>query len=463
MAHLRDLNRDFVTLCSQIVRIKDGKKPTRSGPGRSPDAEREITSLRAIQRASEQVYNALGKACTVHTTHSAQLCLEAKHVTSSQTQIRFDMAFNHLALSGSAMSGDPIWLAIESISNDPLAGGPQVIHNMLPRPPDDTLSELTKTLKRQEEVPSQLNTKKMKVTKSVTFTAWGSPRDPVIACEQESRSESVSTPDLRLPDLFTRRNFCVQVRKCSDQSRKDTSRDICIGVLERTSNCQHVVYLPPLSTANHVKKAISLEHLISRRTKTDQLGLLPQYEKLRLAKLLSIGVLQFQDTPWLSSGGWRSQDVVFFNTGDLEALQKSALTTPYLNVPVTSMADVQSIRSSASPAKSCLAPNALLFSLGIVLLELAYEAPLHSLQEPCDLEGSEESRYTEFFAARRLSKTLGSVLGSTYGQIVRKCLNCDFGCGDDLSEPALQVEFYRDVVCELQRLEEGFSKLQLGP
>ena len=465
MAHLRDLNRDFVTLCSQIVRIKDTNKPRRSGHSILPDAERTITDFKAIQSASEQIYNALGKACTVHTTHSAQLCLEAKRLTPDKAQIRFDMAFNHLVLSGSAMSSDLIWFSIESISSDSVASGPTMIHNPLWRSPDNTLAELSKTLKRQEEGPPPLNTKKLKVTKSVTCTTWGSSRDYVMAPKQESRSKSTLNPDPLLPDLCIRSNFCVQVRKCSDQSRND--RNVCIGVLERTSNCQHVVYLSPLIATNYVKKAISLAQLISPTSKKNQVGSLPQYEKLRLAILLSIGILQLQETSWLSRG-WRSQDVVFFNAGDINAggtgpLQKSALMTPYLNVPVTSAQNRQSIRPLASSAKSCLAPNALLYSLGIVLLELAYEAPLHSMQQPCDLEGGEGSRSIEFLAARRLSKTLGSVLGSTYGQIVRKCLSCDFGCGDDLSAPALQVEFYRDVVCELQRLEEGFSKLQLGP
>lgn len=446
VAHLRDLNRDFVTLSSQIIRIEEGNKLTGSRHGRVPDAEREITVFHAIQKASKQVYNALGKACTVHTTHSAQLCLEAKRVTSNQTQIRFDMAFNHLALNGSAMSGDPIWLAIESISSDFLASGPTVIPKILWRQPDDTLFELTKTLKRQQEVPAPFKIGKLKVTGSITSTTWGLPGKPIVACEQGSRSESGTTPDCPLPDLCTRSNFCVQLRKCSDQLRED--RDVCIGVLEKTSNSQHTVFLAPLSTTDSVKRAVSLEHLISPTSKTNQLGSLPQYEKLRLAKLLSVGILQFQDTPWLSSGGWRSQDVVFFTAGDVGPVRKLALTTPYLNVPVISAQN----RQPTSSGKVCLAPNALLYSLGVILLELAYEGPLHSLQEPCDSRGNEGIRYTEFFAARRLSKTLGSVLGSTYGQIVRKCLNCDFGCGDDLSEPALQVEFYRDVVCELQRL-----------
>jgi len=46
---------------------------------------------------------------------------------------------------------------------------------------------------------------------------------------------------------------------------------------------------------------------------------------------------------------------------------------------------------------------------------------------------------------------------------VRKCLGCDFGEGTtDLNDPALQAVFYRDVVCELERLEKGFAMLQLG-
>lgn len=455
MTRLRDLNRDFVTLSSQIVRIKDAdkpKKPTRSGDSRFPDAEREITGFQAIQRASGQVYNALGKACTVHTTHSAQLCLEAKHVTSNQAQIRFDMAFNHVALRGSAISGEPIWLAIEYISRRP------VVDNGLRRLPGDKLAELTKTLKHQEEVPPPSTVKKRKV-RGNTFTALGPSRD-IVTCEQASPSSSEVTPGPQLPDLYTRSNFCVQVRKRWDESHENG--DVCIGVLESTSNSRHVVYLAPPSTTDYAKKAITLTQLISLTSKTKQLESLPQYSKLRLARLLSVGVLQFHNTPWLT-GGWRSQEVVFFNAGDREALQKSALPSPYLNVPVTPTADLQPMSSSTNPSQGCLAPNALLHSLGVVLLELAYEAPLHSLQKPCDRQGSEESRYTEFFAARRLGKTLGSALGSTYGQIVRKCLNCDFGCGDDLSEPALQVEFYRDVVCELQRLEEKFNELQLGP
>jgi hypothetical protein len=45
---------------------------------------------------------------------------------------------------------------------------------------------------------------------------------------------------------------------------------------------------------------------------------------------------------------------------------------------------------------------------------------------------------------------------------VKKCLACDFGSGDNLNDPVLQAVFYRDIVNELERLEDVFAKLQLG-
>ena len=108
-----------------------------------------------------------------------------------------------------------------------------------------------------------------------------------------------------------------------------------------------------------------------------------------------------------------------------------------------------------------LAPNNVLFSLGVTLLELAYSSDLHALQQPTDLEDGRESRYTEFFIAKRLASNTIREMGGTYSNIVQKLLQCNFGCGDDLSDPKLQAVYYRDVVCELDRLERAFQELQL--
>jgi hypothetical protein len=57
---------------------------------------------------------------------------------------------------------------------------------------------------------------------------------------------------------------------------------------------------------------------------------------------------------------------------------------------------------------------------------------------------------------------MGRTLGLPYAKIVRRCLGCDFGEDTDLNAQSLQAAFYRDVVCELERLERAFAMLQLG-
>ena len=96
-----------------------------------------------------------------------------------------------------------------------------------------------------------------------------------------------------------------------------------------------------------------------------------------------------------------------------------------------------------------------------MLLELAFEAPLQSMRRASDLEGGQDDRHSEFFTAKRLRPTVSAKMGGRYGEVVRKCLYCDFGKGDDLNQPGLQEAFYSEVVCELEKLEDSFKGLQL--
>ena len=41
----------------------------------------------------------------------------------------------------------------------------------------------------------------------------------------------------------------------------------------------------------------------------------------------------------------------------------------------------------------------------------------------------------------------------------RKCLHCGLGQGDDLEDPLLRQSFYQEVICELEELETGLSKI----
>jgi hypothetical protein len=192
-----------------------------------------------------------------------------------------------------------------------------------------------------------------------------------------------------------------------------------------------------------------------------------QHERLRLARQLASAVLQYHATPLLKSS-WCSDDVVFFGTPESAS---SLSLTPYLKVQVGKSNKLEIDTSSQTSNETAnknngYIRNPYLFNLGIILIELAYQAPLLSLRSSQDPNPSQENSYTEFLIANRISKFLGSILGASYAEVVRKCLGYDFGeATTDLGDPGLQAVFYRDVVCELERLERlerEFAMLQLG-
>lgn len=254
-----------------------------------------------------------------------------------------------------------------------------------------------------------------------------------------------------------RRDFCDHLRRCIGQPT--AKRQACIGMLEATGRCKHLVYPLPSMLDGQYKRGTSLEGFLRSVQRKKTSYAFSQCDRLCLAKALALAVLQHYATPWLEIA-WRSQDVLIFGDPKVDMVTSGLdFGSPHLNVKVSA---TEQRRTGKSGASRSLAPNPLLFGLGVVLLEIAYLAPLRSLQQPCDLENGIENQYTDFFTARRLVSSIGREMGSSYGNIVKKLLHCDFGCGDDLSSRDLQAGYYKDVVCELDRLEQGFRQLQIG-
>jgi hypothetical protein len=100
-----------------------------------------------------------------------------------------------------------------------------------------------------------------------------------------------------------------------------------------------------------------------------------------------------------------------------------------------------------------LSRNELLFNLGVILLELGYDAPLQYLSSPEDIKGgdTDASWYTDFITARRLGNCAARELDARYGRLAKKCLECDFGVGNDLNSLELQSTILKDVVNELDK------------
>lgn len=263
---------------------------------------------------------------------------------------------------------------------------------------------------------------------------------------------------LEPPNLCKHGNFCNQLKDCSRQPL--VRQDRCIGLLEETGKYRHLVYLPQVSPVPQQTRTISLATYFRTARNQDSSDGLALDERIGLAKLLSTAVLQFHATSWLG-GRWRSEDVLFFyfdpSTRGVKGIK--SLNAPFINVSVKGINGPLS-RVSTFPTRSFV-QNPLLFDLGVMLLELAFQAPLRQLQKPGDLNNGQEDMHTEFFTAKRLCRS-SMQLGLRYREVARKCIHCDFGRGDDLNKPELQEAFYREIICELDKLEGEFRRLQLG-
>ena len=374
---------------------------------RNPD----IKKYRVIKRASQRVYEALVKACTRHTEHLVHLCIKVEHggIDDQPTpRVKFNMAFSDSAWTGSLGQGEPVWLMIDTILED-------------------------MTLE--------------------------SPAEPVFGIRDIAQSvesvPSLTVANAMMPNQRMQRDFCDYLRT---SFRQPIQSGTCMGMLEHTGSCKHLVY--PSKYKPQDGHVTSLEQLISSVSQHRSLGGLMQYERLHLAKSLATAVLQYNTTPWLNVS-WTSRDILFFGIESKTPVHsRPDLKAPHLNVKIKET-DRGLNQTSMSSARVAVR-NRLLFNLGIMLIEVAYCETIQNLEQPCDLENGERNSLTEIFAARRLASSLGREMGATYGNVVKKLLECDFGCGDDLNDPKLQAVFHSDVVCALDKLEQGFRELQIG-
>lgn len=452
LAALRSLNRDFHTIGDQIFKLESRRaNPVQRTTNRQ---DKDIEKLRLIHRASILLYQALGSACTKHTEHQAHFCLQPSLKEDLHPQVRFSIAFNNLTLGNTSGLADLLWFDVdtsikEALTVDTRADAAQICN---------VLAQVSSSLKRRNLSPSPSPppaTKSRKRGKRAPFAPSTPPPGRPLLPPVIQLLPLVMEP----PNLCKHGNFCNQLRDCSRLPL--VRQDRCIGLLEETEKYRHLVYLPQASPVPQQTRTISLATLFRTARKQDLSDGLALHERIGLAKLLSTAVLQFHATSWLG-GRWRSEDVLFFyvdpSTRGVEEIK--SFNAPYMNVSVKGINGPLS-RVPTFPTTRSFVQNPLLFDLGVMLLELAFQAPLRQLQKPVDLENGQEDMHTEFFTAKRLCRS-SMQLGLRYKEVARKCIHCDFGIGDDLNKPELQEAFYREIICELDKLESEFRRLQLG-
>ncbi|KAB5539511.1 hypothetical protein GE09DRAFT_320435 [Coniochaeta sp. 2T2.1] len=172
-------------------------------------------------------------------------------------------------------------------------------------------------------------------------------------------------------------------------------------------------------------------------------------DQLKLARTIVSAVLYFSSTPWLAREYWGMKDLCFFlDRNDLStSLRTLNLGVKFLGTDTAQLESAMEEIDSASSVQDSPAAteeammlygirNLTLHSLGVVLLQIGRWNKVEA---------------DDILQVRRLSSQVPR-LGPKYRDLMQKCLNCDFGCGSNLSRPKLQTAVYEGVVEELDAM-----------
>ncbi len=251
-------------------------------------------------------------------------------------------------------------------------------------------------------------------------------------------------------------DLCARVQTLQLSNIEQSSR---VGLLQTPKTMLTISINHQTALEMSQKPSTSLPELLNstgrhQDTLTEPLPV-PHYKRLMLAKLLSKSVLLFHNSKWLIRS-FSGKDIRF---------RDPAPETGW--TPSTGMMYVKTLFGthvdtdvSQPPSARQLVPNPYLFGLGVMLLELGFGNSFERLRTPEDEHHANGTPgYLEFFIAKRLCSVASETLGSKYASIVKRCLQCDFGFGDDLTIAALQEAVYRQVYCELEDMEQGLRNV----
>ena len=154
-------------------------------------------------------------------------------------------------------------------------------------------------------------------------------------------------------------------------------------------------------------------------------------DQLKIAHKLTVALLQFQSTPWLSPCRDQARELSAQNLADPETYSKLTTTAA---------------EAEAAPDHLLYGINNMeLCSLGIALSAIGHRRPLQDLKL--------ENEPNDIITARRLSIHLGR----RYQEIIRKCLWCDFSAGFGLETTKLQSAVYSEVVVALEGMMRSLT------
>lgn len=263
--------------------------------------------------------------------------------------------------------------------------------------------------------------------------------------------------DVRSNNLLRIHDICSVLGHCS-LSKSPCSAD-CLGYIDTNDqeNFRHTFYNAlGNKTAHDVFWSTSgPDALVSMRTvlSNPAESSLSLPDQLKLARNLVTAVLKFHSTPWLGEL-FSLNDVSFFKIDQNMSsyLQTLHVGFEFSNTPQhapsllgpDTCGNMEGVVQAAPTPDSTIIEedmlkygirNLTLWSLGVILLQIGMWRELVDAND--------------VLCVRKLSTQGSCVLGPRYKELTKKCLDCDFGFGNDLSKPRLQEAVFKGVVCEL--------------
>ncbi|KAF2438857.1 hypothetical protein P171DRAFT_157559 [Karstenula rhodostoma CBS 690.94] len=434
-----------------------------------------------IRTSSQKLHDSLRESwsCTniSHVGHQAKLSLdaEAEHDTT-----RLDMVIacrRKETTDGSdgchrIPAESPIWLQVRSItSNEPPS-------HIAPKSPA-ILDNLSSSLQVPSILPTTIHTapgpssvlqKVKKTLKRVRFDASAahntppnSPPRKLVAFKVPEQSSAVTFAMLNL--RATSSVCCHLSKACQSPPCKDISLGY-LELIEAPHSFRFMFYDAGRNTEANVAKNTPGKDSYSIRMELAKLQTLHQ---LTLAHKLATAVLQYHSTSWLSQD-WGLEDISYFADAAPDPMDKSRsaedqlakyLQTLHLSAQFPSSSSLSRLVPISDPEELSYMygiRNLTLARLGVAFLEIASKKELIG----SDLDPSVPVPH-RIISARKLlreeppSPSL-SMLGRRYIKMARKCIDCDFSSGEDLTDEALRSAVYTDVVCALEDMIADWKK-----
>ena len=313
-------------------------------------------------------------------------------------------------------------------------------------------------------VPPSNSQQNLKTELTATLQPDGCRSVSVQSTKSSSNSSTGLGISTSLQDLYMIPNLCQHL----GQRAVGTESLHCVGYLQKTKTFKHLIYTPKESLVDNPGIQTFEEALNAARAHSMDFS---RREKVQLSTYLAQAVLRFHSTPWLPQH-WKSRDVIFYGIKDLS---QDLLSSPYLKAKICtpSAQDPQQLgaasvkntsttgtpRTDTSKSKKLCTPsqnpirNQLLFNLGVMLVELAYGAPLQELKEADD---DLRDSLTLYRTATRLGSNLNQKCGPAYEAAAQVCLRGTLGGSCDLHNARALETFYVEVVQRLRNIKNDY-------